>query len=353
MSAAGLAAVTSAHEGNAQSVYGDIGVAGGSKEIKNKYGDRPEVWSKRVLGTEKKLTDLTFTELLAYQKYRNNVKASTGAVGIAGFMPSTIFGKNLDGKTGLFKQSGLSWDDKFSEKNQKLLKDVLDGESDAILKGGLKKLGIDNITPGIKIAANYVGPTGLLWVIEEGQKNPNITVRDALMKRNGGKDVTKINQKGDESKENTINADLRTTLAVDFVKKKEDFAMKKAKELGVYNSSSEDMKLNKMPVEGYSTQNQSVDAQTNSTNTIIKSKIPVSKTSIEPVVPNNGEKIDKSSQENKQLKNDISKPATGPVTVINNTTQRKANPPSSSSPAEVKESDDDALYYIKQKKGKL
>ena len=57
-----------------------------------------------------------------------------------------------------------------------------------ILLAGLKKLGITTITPGMKIAANYVGASGLVWVVDEGQKNPNITVRDALMKRNGGKD---------------------------------------------------------------------------------------------------------------------------------------------------------------------
>ena len=210
-----LSAIISTHEGNATSVYGDYKDKK-SGQIVNKFGDTPEVWSKRELGTEKKLTDLTFAELLQYQKYRLKASGkSTGAVGIAGFMPSTLFGKQLDGKVGLFVKSGLSWNDKFSETNQKVLQGVMNQEQDTVLKNGLKKLGIDTISPGIKLAANYVGAQGILWVIEEGQKDPNITVAQALEKRDP--------KHRDPTEGGTINKDLATTLAKDFVAKKEKF----------------------------------------------------------------------------------------------------------------------------------
>ena len=218
-------------------------------EIKNQYSDRPEVWSKRELGKEKKLTDFTFAELAAYQKFRNKIKTSTAAVGIAGFMASTLFGNNLDGTStvinkttkkketfpdGLFVKSKMSWDDKFTQENQLKLKELSDNNTERILKDG----GI-SLTPGAMIAANYVGASGLVWVVEEGKKNPNISVRDALMKRNGGKDVTKIKQDGGEDKDNTINGDLRTTLAVDFIKNKESFAMQKAQQMGLMNNTGQ------------------------------------------------------------------------------------------------------------------
>jgi hypothetical protein len=76
--------------------------------------------------------------------------------------------------------------------------------------------------------------------------------------------------------------------------------------------------------------------------------------SIESVVSNKGEKINASSQQNKELKKEIFESNSSPVTIINNTAQQKANSPSSSStPPEFNESDDEAIYYIKQKKGKL
>jgi len=248
LSVAGLAAVTAAHEGNAESVYGDYKDKK-TGEIKNQYSDRPEVWSKRELGKEKRLTDFTFAELVSYQRFRNKIKTSTGAVGIAGFMPSTLFGNNLNGTStvtnqrtgkketfpdGLFVKSKMSWDDKFTEANQLKLKEINDSNTERILKNG----GIP-LTPGAMIASNYVGASGLVWVVEEGKKNPNITVRDALKKNNGGKDVTKIKQDGGEGKDNTINGDLRTTLAVDFIKNKESFAMKKAQQMGLMNNTGQ------------------------------------------------------------------------------------------------------------------
>ena len=209
------------------------------------------MWSKRELGKEKKLTDFTFAELAAYQKFRNKIKTSTAAVGIAGFMASTLFGNNLNGTStvtnettkkketfpdGLFVKSKMSWDDKFTEENQLKLKEINDSNTERILKNS----GIP-LTPGAMIASNFVGASGLVWVVEEGKKNPNISVRDALMKHNGGKDVTKHKQDGGEGEDNTIpgNKDLRTTLAVDFIKNKESFAMKKAQQMGLMNNTGQ------------------------------------------------------------------------------------------------------------------
>lgn len=228
-----LSTVISKHEGNSESAYGDYrnppaGKKGHKPEfpvgsLVNAYGDRPEDWSEKTLGKRKKLSDFTFAEVKEYQWYRNNVKESTGAVGIAGFMPTTIFGKDWSGKTGLFAGSGLSWNDKFTEENQKILQGVLNREQDAILKPGLAKMGISEITPGVKLAANYVGAAGVLAVMEEGAKDPTITVKDALMKR--------FPKNGDPTRGNTINTDLGTTLAKDFVAKKEKYVFDKAVEL--------------------------------------------------------------------------------------------------------------------------
>ena len=250
LTAAGMAAVTSAHEGNAESVYGDYKDKK-TGELKNQFSDRPEVWSEKTLGQKKKLTDFTFSELLQYQKYRNSIKESSGAVGIAGFMPSTIFGQKLDGQVGLFKQSGLSWNDKFTEDNQKLLKGVLDEADDKILGPGLKRLGINTgITPGMKIASNYVGASGLLWVIEEGQKDPSISVKDALIKRDP--------KHRDPTRGGTINNDLATILAKDFVESKEQFAIKKATQLGLVNNVG-----NQMDSSSKENKNLKADASTN------------------------------------------------------------------------------------------
>lgn len=223
-----LSTVISKHEGNANSVYGDYR---DGNQIKNVYGNRPEDWSEQNLGTRKKLTEFTFAELRSYQIFRNSVKESTGAVGIAGFMPTTIFGKDMSGKGGLFASSGFSMNDKFTEENQKILQKVLFKQQDVILKPGLEKLGINQITPGIKLAANYVGAGGLLAVIEEGQKDPNITVKGALMKR--------FPENGDPTRGNTINKDLGTTLAKDFVQAKERWIIEKAATLGFVNKKDQ------------------------------------------------------------------------------------------------------------------
>jgi len=219
--------IISKHEGNKDSVYGDKydtirdpNDPTGKKKIRikvNVYGPRPPEWAETNLGNSKPLSEFTFEEVLKYMKSRPR---NTGAVGIAGFMPSTIFGGNLDGANGLFKQAGMQWTDKFSEDNQKKLQMSMSEEQDRILKSGLKKLGINEITPGMKLAANYVGSAGLLWVIEEGIKDPEITAREALMKRHPrGMDPTK------GPNDTIINKDLGTTKARDFVASKEKFVL--------------------------------------------------------------------------------------------------------------------------------
>lgn len=264
LSASGLSAVISTHEGNATSVYGDYKDKSG--KTVNKFGDTPEDWSQKTLGSRKKLTEFTFAELLQYQKYRLNASGkSTGAVGIAGFMPSTIFGRELNGKNGLFSQSGLSWNDKFSEENQKVLQGVMNDEQDKVLKAGLKKLGIDNITPGIKLAANYVGATGVLWVIEEGQKDPNITVAQALQKRDP--------KHRDPTEGNTINLDLATTKAKDFVAKKEKFvyetALKKGLVTPMANENNTGATVAAKSSENADAKNDAKNAQSRVTNNVV------------------------------------------------------------------------------------
>lgn len=236
-----LRTVISKHEGNKDSVYGDYyqnipdpSDPTGKRKLRikvNVYGPRPEEWSKTNLDKSKPLSEFTFTELLAYMKSR---PTSTGAAGIAGFMPTTIFGPNLDGKSGLFKDATMAWDDKFSEENQRKIQMVMSGQQDRILTSGLAKLGIREITSGMKLAANYVGSAGLLWVIEEGMKDPNITVRDALIKRHPrGLDPTK----GPNG--TIINKDLATTKAKDFVSVKEQYIAGEVAKLNIASVSRE------------------------------------------------------------------------------------------------------------------
>lgn len=235
-----LSKIISKHEGNKDSVYGDIWKTvpdpndpSGKKKMRikaNVYGPIPEEWSITNLGSSKPLSEFTFTELLKYMLSR---PTSTGAGGIAGFMPSTIFGPKLDGSHGLFKQALMAWTDKFSEDNQKKLQMVMSEEQDKVLLNGLKKLGIKAITPGMKLAANYVGASGLLWVIEEGMKDAEITAREALIKRHPKNlDPTK----GPNG--SVINRDLATTKAKDFVAVKESFIMGQVSKMNIATVSN-------------------------------------------------------------------------------------------------------------------
>jgi hypothetical protein len=182
----------SKHEGGYEAVYGDheekiIDPNDPKKKIKvkvNKNGT-VEKWSKENLGKEKKLTELTFSELLDFQKSR---PAGQAAVGKIQFIPSTLFGKELDGGKGtIFGLSGLKMTDKFSEDNQEILISTLSKNDDNVLKKGLNG---QDITPGMKLAANFIGPQGLLWVMEDSKKDPTLSVAD-IIKNHRGIDITK------------------------------------------------------------------------------------------------------------------------------------------------------------------
>jgi len=177
----------SKHEGGYEAVYGDRTVKG----VKVNKNGTVEAWSKANLGKEKKLTELTFSELLDFQKSR---PAGQAAVGKIQFIPSTLFGKELDGGKGtIFGLSGLKMTDKFSEDNQEILISTLSKIDDNVLKKGLNG---QDITPGMKLAANFIGPQGLLWVMEDSKKDPTLSVAD-IIKNHRGIDITKgmtINQ---------------------------------------------------------------------------------------------------------------------------------------------------------------
>ena len=248
--------IISKHEGGPESVYGDFfenrpdpSDPKGKRKIRvlrNKHGERPEEWSKRVLKQEKKLTEFTFKELLEYQKYRNKTKDSSGAVGISGFLPSTIFGKNMDGTTtgrdgkkypaGLFVDGKFSWDDKFTLDNQKKMMTVLNQQMIQQLKP-LEKMGITEITPGVRLAANYIGAGGLAAVVKEAKEgNPNMSVAEAY-KKHIGNDPTRGGLKKLEegiplatvmADKTLINRDLLSIAVKDFIRMKEEFALREA-----------------------------------------------------------------------------------------------------------------------------
>ena len=187
----------SKHEGGYEALYNDSSKLipdpedpKKQKKIRVKYnksGPTVEEWSEANLGKKKKLTELTFTELLQLQ---NSRPAGQAAVGKIQFIPSTLFGKKLDGDAAsVFGQSGLKWSDIFSPANQEILISTLSKQQDAVLLGKegqktLKDLGHDGkITPGMKLAANYIGPAGLLAIMEESKKDPTLSVAEIYKKR--------------------------------------------------------------------------------------------------------------------------------------------------------------------------
>jgi hypothetical protein len=123
--------------------------------------------------TGKSLTDMTLKELADYQATRG----ANGAVGKYQFMRSTLFGSK--DRPGLVQQEKLDINKtKFTPEIQERLQERLIGQNEA----SLKRMNIP-VTPGNMYMAHYIGAGGTKAVHEAIQKDPNITVADAMMSK--------------------------------------------------------------------------------------------------------------------------------------------------------------------------
>jgi len=169
--------------GNYDITFGDVKMKDGS--LQNRLKDpktkqflnlkTPEQWSEETLGKKKKLTEMKLSEVLAFQKYRNNTWSSSGAAGSYGFMPSTLFGKDWSTKAsgGIVGQLGLSMDTIFDKETQdKLAVPLLEGNLAYLKKNGVPT------TPGWAYMSWYIGMGGAtaVWnAIKNGQGNKKIS----------------------------------------------------------------------------------------------------------------------------------------------------------------------------------
>ena len=155
--------------GGAESL-GNYNVSFGDRKLKSgKFTNIAETQ------TGKSLTDMTLKEVGEYQATRG----ANGAVGKYQFMTTTLFGrKDSKGKLipGLVQQEGLDVNTtKFTpEIQERLQKRLLEQNS-----ASLKNMNIP-ITPGNQYMAHYIGPAGTKAVHEAIQKNPNMSVADAM-----------------------------------------------------------------------------------------------------------------------------------------------------------------------------
>lgn len=155
--------------GGAESL-GNYNVSFGDRKLKSgKFTNIAETQ------TGKSLTDMTLKEVAEYQATRG----ANGAVGKYQFMTTTLFGrKDSKGKLipGLVQQEGLDVNTtKFTpEIQERLQKRLLEQNS-----ASLKNMNIP-ITPGNQYMAHYIGPAGTKAVHEAIQKNPNMSVADAM-----------------------------------------------------------------------------------------------------------------------------------------------------------------------------
>jgi LAS superfamily LD-carboxypeptidase LdcB len=133
----------------------------------------------------KKLSEMTFEEVLRFQNARDNKNKGTNAVGKYQFMKRTLFGANMKG--GLVDQAGLTMSDKFSPENQEKLQQVFLGQNAEILK----KSGVPT-TPGYLYMAHYIGPYGAIAVFKASEKGEDVTVAQALVNK-GYSDPSKHN----------------------------------------------------------------------------------------------------------------------------------------------------------------
>ena len=156
----------------------------------NKTGyESPGQWAKRTLGTSMPLTQFTLQQVRDFQKYKDSVQSGSGAVGAFQFMPNTLFGRVVNGKTvpGLVQQLNLPMDTKFNQQTQQLLQDKLLAANDSVLKKG----GVE-VSSGNRYMAQYIGGGGAVGVHQDLKTNPNITVAQSMVKR-GFADPTKKN----------------------------------------------------------------------------------------------------------------------------------------------------------------
>ncbi len=133
----------------------------------------------------KKLSEMTFEELLRFQNERDSKNKGTNAVGKYQFMKKTLFGANMKG--GLVEQAGLTMNDKFSPENQEKLQQVFLGQNAKILS----KSGVPT-TPGYLYMAHYIGPYGAIAVFKASEKGEDVTVSQALVNK-GYADPSKHN----------------------------------------------------------------------------------------------------------------------------------------------------------------
>ena len=157
--------------------------AGGSYDIA--FGDRINNKTKKIYNIlklptaeefsgGKKLSDMTLTEVQAFQAARDKINNGSSAVGKYQFMPNTLFGS--PGKPGLVQELKLPMDTKFDANTQEQLQDLfLRGN-----KGILEKAGIKG-TLGNLYMAHYVGPGGAIAVNKAAAAGKDMTVADAII----------------------------------------------------------------------------------------------------------------------------------------------------------------------------
>jgi len=155
--------------------------AGGSYDIA--FGDRKtrDGKIKNTIGlptaeefSGKKLSEMSLSEVQAFQATRDKINLGSGAVGKYQFMPDTLFGK--PGKPGLVQQLKLDMNTKFnSETQEKLQEFLLKGN-----KGVLERAGIKS-TLGNLYMAHYVGPGGAIAVNRAAEAGKDMTVSEAIV----------------------------------------------------------------------------------------------------------------------------------------------------------------------------
>ena len=118
---------------------------------------------------------MTLSEVKAFTDYRNKDRENTGAVGKYGFIPSTLFGKTVNGvfNPGLVQLTpGINMNTKFTPDVQEKLASVnLQRNKNELIKNGIE------ITPGNLKMAWYIGPEGTRLIheaVNSGQGNKSV-----------------------------------------------------------------------------------------------------------------------------------------------------------------------------------
>ena len=116
----------------------------------------------------KPITQMTMKELDDWQRERSAKDPGTGAVGMYGFMPSTVreYSQKL----------GLKPTDVFDQATQEKIQDAIMADQ----RAGLEKNNIP-VNQATLYMAHYVGPAGASRVINSASSNPNQAVVDAII----------------------------------------------------------------------------------------------------------------------------------------------------------------------------